>query len=268
MRVASLLGRILLALLVSGTGVFAQEVEPTPPAAAPAGAPPPTLPIWVDADPTATARVLSTLSADRSGRLDFVETPLDELADFVEDEYGLQILLDEMALSELGLSTDEPVSIDVSGVKLGVALRLLLRPLELTYRVENGVLVITSEDEALTRRITAIYPVAGIAEDWPQYERLVGLITSTVAVGSWAGDRDGEAEIIPYPWRGVLVVSQTTEAHEEIAALLAGLWRRPARDVPGPPPMPAATEHNAPEEAAEPSARGGFGFGGGGGGVF
>ena len=180
--------------------------------------------VWIDADPETTERVLALLESPLSSAgLDFIDTPLEEVTSFLRDEYPIEIQIDELALDDLGIGPGEPVSIAVENVKLGVALRLMLQPLELTYYVSDGVLVITSHETSLTHLVTAIYPVADIAEHWNQYDQLIELVTKTVAVDTWAEHGGGESDIIPYPWRGVLVVSQTTAAHEQINKLLNGL---------------------------------------------
>jgi len=51
-------------------------------------------------------------------------------------------------LEEASISADTPVTKSVRSITLRSALNLLLRDLELTYVVENGVLTVTTKEEA------------------------------------------------------------------------------------------------------------------------
>ena len=65
--------------------------------------------------------------------------------DHVPQNYtGLNIVLDPKALADEGLSNASPVSLVVNQVKLKTALKLLLQPLGLTYKLEDDVILITS----------------------------------------------------------------------------------------------------------------------------
>ena len=70
--------------------------------------------------------------------------PLSEAITFLQNYTGLNVVLDPKALNDEGLTSATPVSLTVNNVQLKTALKLLLRPLGLTYRVEDEVLLITS----------------------------------------------------------------------------------------------------------------------------
>ena len=70
--------------------------------------------------------------------------PLSEAITFLQNYTGLNVVLDPKALNDEGLTSAAPVSLTVNNVQLKTALKLLLRPLGLTYRVEDEVLLITS----------------------------------------------------------------------------------------------------------------------------
>ena len=52
------------------------------------------------------------------------------------------------ALEEIGVGTDEPVTINLHNVSLRSALRLMLKKLQLTYIIQDEVLMITTPEEA------------------------------------------------------------------------------------------------------------------------
>ncbi len=70
--------------------------------------------------------------------------PLSEAIAFLQNYTGLNIVLDPKAVSEEGLTSSSPVSLVVNQVQLKTALKLMLRPLGLTYKVEDEVVLITS----------------------------------------------------------------------------------------------------------------------------
>ncbi len=79
--------------------------------------------------------------------------PLSEAITFLQNYTGLNVVLDPKALNDEGLTFAAPVSLTVNNVQLKTALKLLLRPLGLTYRVEDEVLLITSPGST-----TQMYP--------------------------------------------------------------------------------------------------------------
>jgi hypothetical protein len=98
-------------------------------------------------------------------QVSFTETPLQQVIDAIRDEQGIPIVLNATELESAGQSPESPVTIDLpveSGVKLRSALRIMLKPLGLTYIVRDEVLEITSEDDAKTAKVNRVYPVGDL----------------------------------------------------------------------------------------------------------
>ena len=55
------------------------------------------------------------------------------------------------ALEEIGVGTDEPVTVNLHNISLRSALRLMLKNLQLTYIIQDEVLMITTPEEAEKR---------------------------------------------------------------------------------------------------------------------
>ena len=179
----------------------------------------------------------------RSAGLTFSEAPLQQVAHVIEEEYGFPIRLDAPALDEIGISVEEPVTFSISGISLRSALRLMLQPLQLTYIIQDEVLLITTPEAAEHELVICVYDVreiVGAAKDQSVGE-LIDAVVSCVATETWAENGGGEAEV---RWikPGFLVISQTQAVHEEVHALLATI-----RDVRKRPV-------NAAAEAADPAA--------------
>lgn len=92
----------------------------------------------------------------------FIDTPLKDAIDFIKELHKIQIIIDEQALVEEGLATDEPINLDLSGITLRSALRIMLEPLGLTYVIEDEVMKITTQAKAEEKLQTRVYPVGDL----------------------------------------------------------------------------------------------------------
>ena len=93
---------------------------------------------------------------------EFLDSTLQEVADYVEDIHGIEVELDDRALEELGIATDTPVTRNLTDISLRSALRLTLGSLDLTYTVRDEVLLITTTDKVNEHLVTKVYPVADL----------------------------------------------------------------------------------------------------------
>ncbi len=101
-------------------------------------------------------------------------------------------------------------------------MRLILEELDLTYLIQDEVLKITSKEKADEVLITQVYRLNGVVSQNDRTRhtaQLIDLITSTIQPDSWQ-DQGGPGSIDPF--RGLLVVSQKLDVHEEIQALFGG----------------------------------------------
>lgn len=103
----------------------------------------------------AIGRDLATLTKlEMPVRMSFArETPLEDVLKYVRgatrgpDDDGLPIYVDPVSLQEAGATMSSTVSIDLEGIPLKTTLRLVLKQLGLIYKVEGGLLTITSPIE-------------------------------------------------------------------------------------------------------------------------
>src|SRR5690606_21641020 len=65
--------------------------------------------------------------------LHFDNAPLAQVIKFIADTQGINVVVDEAGLSEEGLTSSTPVSINLDGITLKSAMNLLLKPLNLDY---------------------------------------------------------------------------------------------------------------------------------------
>ena len=73
--------------------------------------------------------------------LDYTETPLEQVVNSLQDEYGIPIQLDTPALQDAGLNPQEPITVNLHNIALRSALRLMLKQHQLTYIISNEVLI-------------------------------------------------------------------------------------------------------------------------------
>jgi hypothetical protein len=101
--------------------------------------------------------------------LDVVRTPLDEVAEQLARQLDVNLTIDEKALKDIGLCPPTPVTYKVTNLALHFALDELLHPLDLVWTVRNGVLLVTTPQEAETVMMTEVYDVSALLVNCPDY---------------------------------------------------------------------------------------------------
>lgn len=98
--------------------------------------------------------------------VDFDESPISDVIEYLSNKHEIPIFLhkEELEQNSTPLEESTSVTLHVKNVKLKSALRLLLRPFEATYVIdeETDVLLITSKSYAETLLVTRVYPVADL----------------------------------------------------------------------------------------------------------
>jgi hypothetical protein len=80
--------------------------------------------------------------------IEFVQTPLGDVIDYLRDLHRIEIQLDKRELDSMGLGPDTLVTISLKGISLRSALRLLLDDLGLKFVVHDEMLLVTSPTKA------------------------------------------------------------------------------------------------------------------------
>ncbi|MHB1038368.1 MAG: hypothetical protein ACYC35_28440 [Pirellulales bacterium] len=180
--------------------------------------------------------------------LSFKETPLGDAIASLNNSYGVEIQLDQKALTDAGAGTDTPVTLHVSGVTLRSALNLMLRPLDLVWAVRDEVLLITTPEEMGSLLEIKVYLVGDLVRQEGQpradFSSLMNVITATIAPSTW-NQSGGVGSLVSFAPADALVCSQTEQVHQQITDLLEKL--RKAREAQAPVEQPAE-----PEQPVEP----------------
>lgn len=185
-----------------------------------------------DSGKTAGGSVVSPTDAIEHALLqpaafDFDQVPLAEVVEFVRQKFEIEVVLDRVALEAVGVATDTPITKHVRGISLRSGLNLALRDLDLTWVVQDEVLLITTIDEAEQLMTTKVYAVRDLAlppggDGAEDYNSLIAAIVTTVTPTSWNGV-GGPGSLQAVPNAGAIVAAQTPAVHEELATLLQSL---------------------------------------------
>jgi hypothetical protein len=212
-----------------------------------------------ESDAGAVDRIEKILDSPlKANGLEFTETPLEQVLNLIQDEYGIPIQVDEQALKAIGLDSGEGLTVSLHNISLRSALRLMLKKLQLTHIIQGEVLLITSPEEAESQLLTCVYDVRNLLNkrqtpmgaSIPDFDPLVSAIESCIATDTWNNNGGGEADMRPLD-PGFLVIAQTRAVHDEISSLLTAIREMRAKNV-----SPADQANAAPwSEANEVIAR-------------
>ena len=176
--------------------------------------------------------------------IDMQDAPLTAIMDYIREISGLNIHIDSQAIEN---PDEEIISFKVSDIVLDGALRLMLGPRQLGYRVDGGVVVITSQDALKTDVVLELYDVQDLTygmQDFPgvdinlaqdaigtvisageetiqQFtgEDLASLIMNTIYREEWE-EADGKS--IQFQ-NGLLIVRNAIPVHRSITKFLSDL---------------------------------------------
>jgi hypothetical protein len=162
-------------------------------------------------------RIRQELASDTE--LDFVDSPLSDVVDYLHNLHDIKILFDHGALEDAAITVDSPVTCQLKGISLHTGLKAILSELNLTYLIDGELLWITTHEAAAAKPEVRVYDVEGLAND-KTIDDLVEVIVETCAPESWS-EVGGIGEIQQY--QGKLIIRQTGEVQWQIARLLADL---------------------------------------------
>jgi hypothetical protein len=165
--------------------------------------------------------------------IEFVETPLKDVVEYLKDTHKVEIQLDVAGLKEAGVEDEAPTTKNIRGVPLNCSLTMILDDIGLGWEVRNDILLITNHGRLVEHRTTKLYEVGDLiathdasGQSKDDYDSLVKVITATVAPDSWTA-KSAPASIKGATLGGakVLSVSAPYAVHREVAEYLANVRR-------------------------------------------
>jgi hypothetical protein len=157
----------------------------------------------------------------------FVDTPLETAVKQLAEQVKADIRLDAPALRRMRLREREPVSLTLTDRKLETVLQAIVLDLELTWVLRDGVLWITSAEEAEEFLKTAVYDVRDLCRDDGEMDALIEAVTTATRPDSW-GDVGGPGSINSVK-AGTLVIGHQGRVHREVLEMLE-TYRRALRE--------------------------------------
>ena len=93
-----------------------------------------------------------------AGSINFVATPLHEVADSLSRQFQVPIVASAKKLEEAGVNLDAPITKQLLNLPLEATLRHILDELELGLALRDGVILITTPEDIESPLDTRTYP--------------------------------------------------------------------------------------------------------------
>ncbi|HEY1859767.1 MAG TPA: hypothetical protein VGG61_05415, partial [Gemmataceae bacterium] len=169
--------------------------------------------------------ILKTL--DSSIKVDFKDSRLEDVIDYLQTRTGLTIILDKTALDEAGVTYESLVSANFKqGVSVRTLLRVVLNKVNLTYIVKDEAITVLTPERAKNTMVTRTYylgdlvsytdarlgPVLTQALLLKTGREIVEMVKGSVDPTSWR-ENGGEGTIVFDPRTLSIVVKQSSEVH-------------------------------------------------------
>lgn len=154
-------------------------------------------------------------------KFDLVKIPLDDMAAWLSDQVGLQIELRKHELDLLGVAPDTLVSVTGSG-SVRELLRRALEPLELTYRVTESNIEITTRDAAESSTNMRFYDLSYILPNPSNADAVINAIEMSIDPDSWLATGGTSSTVLV---GSMMIVSAPDSTHQKIEILLINLSR-------------------------------------------
>jgi RNA polymerase sigma factor (sigma-70 family) len=166
--------------------------------------------------------------------LRFANTPLRAALDDMRSWGGVNIVVDEPALQERGITLDRPITIQLERVSFSSALHLLLRQVGLDATITDDVILVSTRGVLAATWQTKLYPIGDLlllGKQWDQRNlpkvgakeaaKLIKII-HMIEPDTWSV-KGGKGGIEYWPARMCLAIHQTAANHNRIKELLATL---------------------------------------------
>ena len=170
---------------------------------------------------TAEADVATRKKLKQIVDADFEGFPLSDVAEWITFKLDVQVLLDKVALEEEGIPTDASVTLHFNGISGELLLSRVLKPLQLDYQIEEGLLIVTTAAKVKERLITKVYDIRDLLDRGLPPKAPLQAIESTTS-GKWLNTH-GEGGAMLLFADTLLIIRQTPGVHDEIAKFLTGL---------------------------------------------
>ena len=154
--------------------------------------------------------------------------PLSEVVKYLTKVTGTHFYENVPEMDLLGVDPDEPISIDGSPTSVREFLRRILDPLELTYKVRENAIEITSKDDADADPAIRFYDLSFILPNASNADTVSNAIQQSIHPDGWLANGGTSTCVFV---GSMLVVSAPDSTHELIEVLLMNLSKMNPQNV-------------------------------------
>jgi hypothetical protein len=155
---------------------------------------------------------------DENVSVDFLDTPLVAAVRQLAEDTGVDLRLDMPCLRDNRIREREPVTLKLTDRTLATVLQAIAMNFDLTWILRDGVLWITSPDEAELCQKIAVYDVRDLCRDKDESDALSDAVVSQAEPESWE-DVGGPGTLI-FAKPGTMVVRNEERVLMDVFALL------------------------------------------------
>ena len=149
--------------------------------------------------------------------VEYVDTPLSEAVKSLSAQTAADIRIDIASFRQARIREREPVSLKLTNQKLASVLQALVAPLRLTWTLQNGSIVITTEATANSLLKAAVFDVRDLSRNDEEANALAEAIMMQTS-GQW--EVDGGTGSIDFAKPGAMVVRNTEKSLTDVLVLL------------------------------------------------
>jgi len=161
-------------------------------------------------------KILNAL--EQNVQFEFFDTPLQDIADFISQQFEIQVKLDVAALEEIGIAEDHAITYTIQEASLSKFFDRGLGRYDVDYVVDGPLLVLTTAGVADVSMETKVFDVGDLIIGDFDEQRLSGAIRSLTIGGQWVS-LSGEGGVLQIT-NGQLIVVQTQRGLRAIEAFL------------------------------------------------
>jgi type II secretory pathway component GspD/PulD (secretin) len=185
---------------------------------------------WIDVAPESVRKENERVREALKRRIDvqFVDTPVWEVADYFEAQLGIAVEIDARVLDDLGIDTNQAITFEAKQAPAGEALTKLLQQVDLMWLLTDGVVLITNQEHADEILLPRLYLVRDLLaapqghSDPKEYDQMVDAIAAYIDSEQAKPKKEGVV-IKAVPACGALLIVQNQRTHDKIEALLSSL---------------------------------------------
>ena len=129
-----------------------------------------------DGEATAQSRAPNSLALlnERIEEVALQEVPLDQMLEGIADFAPLNVVVRWQVLEDMGIERDQPITLQVHNLRLSQVLWLILceaggPDVRLAYRVDPGLLIISSEEDLERDMFVRVYDVSDLLAEVPRF---------------------------------------------------------------------------------------------------